>query len=480
MKYFSGRSGGKVISGSEAIIKGIGDDGGLFVPVSLPEIDLEKLKGLSYKELAFQIISKFFPELPEDKLKIVIDRYKVFNRPEPAAITSFDEVSFLELYHGPTASFKDMALTLLPGLMKISYEVNGLDEEILILVATSGDTGSAALKGFSGQEGTSIAVFYPNSGVSEIQMIQMESAADGNAYVYSITGNFDDAQRAVKEIFNDKEIQKLEKAKKTNVSSANSINIGRLVPQIVYYIYSYLKLSEEGIIKFGEPLDVSVPTGNFGNILACIYAKEMGVPFGNIISASNSNDVLYDFITTKKYDAKRDFKKTISPSMDILISSNLERFLYLNSGEDHEYLKSKYESLQENGEFVWEKKLPEYLKAGRVDDEETRKLIKKVLEEKEYLIDPHTAVAYGASKKSENHCLVVSTASPFKFNDAVLEALGIDSEGLSLKEKIEKLEEIGKIEAPESIKGGLSEIDEPAFVLDKSEIKEVVKDILEE
>lgn len=480
MKYLSARNKNIEVSGTDAIIKGISDDGGLFVPEKLPKINLENLIDLSYEELAVEIISLFFPEISKERLKKIVKNYEVFEIDEPVSIKSFNDISFLELYHGPTASFKDMALTLLPGLMKASYDINKLDEKIFVLVATSGDTGSAALEGFGKEKDLGIAVFYPNGGVSEIQMLQMEQGASENAYVYSIIGNFDDAQRSVKEIFVDENIKKLEEKFKINLSSANSINIGRLVPQIVYYFYAYFKLVKDNVIDFGEKIDVAVPTGNFGNILASIYGKKMGLPFENIICSSNENDVLYDFIKTKRYNKNRDFKKTLSPSMDILVSSNLERFLYLITDGDNEYIKNIFRKLKEKGEFSFDREFPEFLKGQKINDEDTKKLIGEVFEELGYLIDPHTAVAYGASKISENHKLIVSTASPFKFSKTVLDGIGIDNSQMNLKDRIKKLEEIGNLKAPKSISEKLEEKIKPKYKIEIDEIKKEVERLLEE
>lgn len=334
MIYKSTRGNTQQVSGTMAVILGLAEDGGLFVPTEIPTVDIASLSTMSYKKLAKKILSLYFDEFSEKQLNHIVGQYDVKFKASIAPVTSFDNVSFLELYHGPTASFKDMALTLLPEIIKASYEVNDRDESILMLVATSGDTGSAALSGFVSQPKTKIGVFYPTDGVSPVQMMQMESIEGNNTFTYAIEGNFDDAQKTVKELFSDVDINKLTRQHQLNLTTANSINIGRLVSQIVYYFSAYYQLVDSGKIRMGEQIDISVPTGNFGDILAGIYAKEMGLPIDQTICASNSNNVLTEFFDTGVYDAKRSFYKTHSPSMDILVSSNLERFLYLISNGD--------------------------------------------------------------------------------------------------------------------------------------------------
>ena len=454
MKYTSTRDDKRSVSGSEAIISGLAPDGGLYVPESLPKVDWSVLPD-SYRQLARYILGLFFPEFkndnsspsvaednistpnqvattedleqegsfPQDSLSRIISGYDKFAVEEIVPIRVFPEYAFLELYHGPTSSFKDMALTLLPGLLRASYQITGRQETAFVMVATSGDTGSAALHGFAGQPGTEILVLYPHAGVSEIQQLQMESARAANAHVYSIAGNFDDAQRAIKEAFVSEWVQRLARERGKDLSSANSINIGRLAPQIVYYFYAYRRLVSAGRIEAGELLDISVPTGNFGDILAGIYAREMGLPLGNIICASNANKVLTDFFVTGIYKSKRDFAKTISPSMDILVSSNLERYLHLLSKGDSELIKNCYQSLATTGVFTWPLGFPSYMKAMCKTDLETAVLIRDAFVKHNYLIDPHTAVAYGAAALADNYCLILSTASPYKFVDSVLSAL---------------------------------------------------------
>lgn len=422
MKYHSTRSRTDFVSGPEAIIAGLAPDGGLYVPERLPAVNWRTLP-TTYRELARHILGLFFPEFSQSVLSRIIAGYNKFDSHEIVQLRDFDDYAFLELYHGPTASFKDMALSLLPGLLRESYRLTGRGETAFIMVATSGDTGSAALEGFAGQEGTEIMVLYPDGGVSEIQQLQMEAVCDSNAHVFAIAGNFDDAQHAVKQAFVNTDIRQLAAKRSKDLSSANSINIGRLVPQIVYYFYAYQQLAAARRIDEGAILDVSVPTGNFGDILAAIYAKAMGLPLGNVICASNTNKVLTDFFASGRYDSRREFAKTISPSMDILVSSNLERYLHLLCEGDSELIAGCYRSLAESGCFDWPLDFPSDLRSKHKTDPETTALIRDAFVKYRYLIDPHTAVAYGAAELATNYCLIVSTASPYKFSDAVLAAV---------------------------------------------------------
>ena len=454
MKYVSTRGQAPAVSGSEAIIRGLAPDGGLYVPETFPPFDFTNFTKKSYLQMAFEILHAYFPEFAPDQLRSDLEAYRdKFESPEPADLTIRDDRSFLELFHGPTYSFKDMALGLLPALMKAAYEVTGRKETITILVATSGDTGSAALEGFAGVESTEIIVLYPIDGVSTIQKILMENVDEDNAHVFAIEGNFDHAQAAIKKVMNDPEMIKLAGEKGRILSSANSINIGRLLPQTVYYFFAYGRLVREGKIAFGDRISVSVPTGNFGDILAAIYAREMGLPLGDIFCASNRNKVLTDFIETGLYDTGRDFYQTLSPSMDILRSSNLERYLYLVSGGNSDLVSKLYRDLDETGSFRYPHPLPSYLKAGYADDDQTKMTIKEVLDQEAYLIDPHTAVACRASDEADGHRLIVSTASPYKFVDAVWAAVFPDREiPSSLAEKIQDLESLSTAQAPEKIR----------------------------
>lgn len=478
MYYQSTRGHQDKITGSQAVIKGMSEDGGLFVPQKFPQLSWENVCGKAYPELVKIILSLYFPEFTEDQLNRIVRHYNKKFTEKFAPVRSFGKRSFLELYHGPTASFKDMALTVLAEIVSVSHEVNNLASDILVLVATSGDTGSAALHGFAGQEHAHINVFYPTNGVSEIQMRQMEAVNQPGAVTYAIEGNFDDAQKTVKELFSDSAIKTLASDKKINIMTANSINIARLISQIAYYFYSYDQLVNTNVIKAGESIDIAVPTGNFGDILAGIYAKQMGLPIEGTICASNSNNVLTDFFHTGVYNTNRDFVKTYSPSMDILISSNLERFLHLISSGNSQMIKEAYNALNQTGQFTWSEGFPEYLQADFSNDEQTLQGIQEVFVTDKYLIDPHTAVAYQASKLSTRHCLVVSTASPYKFVDPVLQAIQLETNG-TLQEKIYRLAEVTGTTIPESIVAIANADIQPKHIIDKTEIKDRVKELLE-
>lgn len=480
MRYTSTRNNNIDITGTQAIIKGMSSEGGLFVPKEIPKIKIEDFLELNYLEIAAKLLKIYFPEIPKSTLEKIVANYKEkFENPnEITPIKSFGEMSFLELYHGPTSSFKDMALTLLPGIMRGAYDVNDRKENILILTATSGDTGSAAIEGFKSQDRIDIAVFYPDGGVSQIQKLQMESIEDENVFVNSIIGNFDDAQRSVKEIFLDSDIEEICKKNNYNLASANSINIARLISQIAYYIYAYVTLLKGEVIEKGEKIDIVVPTGNFGDILAGIYGKFMGVPIENAICASNANDVLTRFFDTGVYNKNREFLKTLSPSMDILVSSNLERFLYEILDKNSEEVNSIYEDLNEKGEFTFPREIPEFIKGISVDDNRTKEIIGEVFEKFNYLIDPHTAVAYEGAKLAKNHPLIVSTASPYKFPDSVLEGLGIENKG-DVVEKIPILSKSSNTKIPKSIESLISKKIENKQPLKVEEIKETVKEIVE-
>ncbi len=448
MFYKSTRGGeGKNVKASEAIIRGgIAEDGGLYVPEEFPKIgkSFKELANMDYKELAFYIMKKYFDDFDEKELKECIDKAydSKFENALIAPLSYKAGTYFLELYHGKTLAFKDIALSILPPhLLKVSAKKMNITEEIVILTATSGDTGKAALEGFDSVEGTKIIVFYPKDGVSEIQKRQMVTQEGKNTLVVGIDGNFDDAQSGVKEIFNDKKFNEILKENRYMFSSANSINIGRLVPpQIVYYVYSYVNLIKDKKIVDGESINIVVPTGNFGNILAAFYAKNMGIPVGKLICASNENKVLTDFINTGVYDRKRNFSITNSPSMDILISSNLERFLYEISGRDSHIIKNLMLELKENGKYEITEKMKkrlDILYGDYADEEETLKAIEKVYKTFNYIIDTHTAVAYRVYEKYKNKTkdnkvtIIASTASPFKFPRSINEVLNIASENSS-------------------------------------------------
>lgn len=434
--YKSTRGNDEKLTSAQAIIKGIAEDGGLFVPDSFRKIgiDFDKLKNLSYKELALLIMKMLLPDFTEEELKLCIENAydEKFDTDRIAPTVKKSGVFFLELYHGPTLAFKDMALSMLPYLLKTALKKTNNDKDVVILTATSGDTGKAALEGFADVEKTKIVVFYPKKGVSIVQERQMVTQKGSNTFVVGINGNFDDAQNGVKNIFGDKIFN--EELGKINyiLSSANSINIGRLIPQVVYYFYSYLDLYRSGEIEKGEKINVAVPTGNFGNILAAFYAKKMGLPINKFICASNKNNVLTDFIKTGVYDRRRDFYMTESPSMDILISSNLERLLYELSGGNGNKVNSLMTELKNNGFYEIDQDMKNGLMdfyGGFTDDAETKKCIKSVYEESKYVMDTHTAVAckvfleYKEKTGDATKTIVVSTASPFKFTRSINDAL---------------------------------------------------------
>lgn len=448
MKFLSTRNSNLKISGREAIVKGISEDGGLFVPESFPAFDIMENLDLSYTDLAHKILSLYLTDFDKDDLLGLIEKsYASFE--DEIAKVSYQKDFYLELYHGRTSAFKDFALCLLPNLLAYAKKSLGIKDKTLILTATSGDTGKAALEGFYNTEDIDILVLYPTEGVSSIQKAQMDTTGSLNSKVISIDGNFDDAQSAVKKIFNDEKIK--EELKKENIylSSANSINIGRLLPQIVYYFYSYADLVKNKKITGGEKISYCVPTGNFGDILAGYYAKEMGLPIDKLVIASNDNNVLTDFFTSGTYDANRDLVKTISPSMDILVSSNLERLIFHKSSD--EVVKEKMADLKDKGLFEFNGDFHEFL-CGYAKEDETRETIKKVFEEEKYLMDPHTGVAKNiVDKLSLDKTVILSTASPYKFSSTVLEALG---ENLSDDEfeNIDLLHEKTGVKIPSEIK----------------------------
>ena len=455
MNYRSTRNNTIRKNDKTALLQGLSEDGGLFVLENFNEkkIDLKNLLDKSYTDIAFEVLKLFF-SFDESKLKSVIEKaYSKFSTSKVTPLVELKDAYVLELFHGSTSAFKDVALTLLPYLIQLALE--GSDQEILILTATSGDTGKAALEGFKDVDQTEIIVFYPKNGVSKIQELQMRTQEGKNTKVCAIEGNFDDAQTAVKNIFLDEELQK--KLGKKKFSSANSINIGRLTPQIVYYIVAYIDLVKNKKINLGDKINFVVPTGNFGDILAGYYAKKLGLPVNKLVCASNKNNVLYDFLTTGIYDRNREFLKTISPSMDILISSNLERLLYDLSGSDDKYIKSLMDELKQNGKYQVNADILAKLKAefgsGYASDEETSQVIKKVWEKEKYLLDPHTAVAYKVmlEQNLEGKTVVLSTASPYKFCTSVANAvLNItDEDEFKL---MEKLYEFTKVPVPENLK----------------------------
>lgn len=432
MEYTSTRNQDLRVTSARAILTGLSLDGGLFVPVKLPKMDIKALQEKSYEDVAFAVLSAFLPDYDTDFLKNAINESygKNFNCKAGQLNMVKNNLYSLELWHGPTAAFKDYALQLMPKLLVEARRMLGETDETVVLVATSGDTGSAALAGYSGLSGTKIAVFYPDNGTSALQRLQMTTQTAKNLAVYGVKGNFDDAQSAVKATFLNGLLAKQLAAKGKKLSSANSINWGRLVPQIVYYVTSYLHLCKTSGISFGTPVNFCVPTGNFGNIMAAWYAKQIGVPIGKLICASNKNNVLTDFIESGNYNSKRKFYKTSSPSMDILLSSNLERLLW-HLGESDVLVRKLMKSLATTGEYQVEKPLLDKIKqsfgAACANEDDVFATIKNVFEKYNYLSDPHTAVGFdvlSTANKDNNCAVVVSTASPFKFAGQVLCALG--------------------------------------------------------
>lgn len=463
--YYKSTRGNEVeVTSAEAIARGLCADGGLFVPTSIPKLNtqLKELMGMNYKQLALTIMKEFLTDYEEDELRACIHKAydEKFDTSTIAPLVKHGGTYFLELYHGPTLAFKDMALSILPYLLKTAVKKLNNDKEMVILTATSGDTGKAALEGFANVEGTKIIVFFPEQGVSEIQKRQMVTQTGDNTFVIGINGNFDDAQNGVKNMLTDANLLKKLEEKNSMFSSANSINIGRLIPQVVYYFYAYTQLCNRGDIKIGEEINFSVPTGNFGNILAGYYAKKMGLPIKKLICASNENKVLFDFINTGIYDKVRDFVITMSPSMDILISSNLERLLYAISGQDSVVIKNLMEGLSRNGKYeidsTMKKALADFY-GGYATEEDTTTAITEVYKTTNYVIDTHTAVSYAVYQKyleetkDTTKTVIVSTASPYKFTPDVMKSIDTKYIGLNDFELIKQLSEITNIDIPAGI-----------------------------
>ncbi len=434
MNFISTRGKSPAVSASAAILRGLAPDGGLYVPETIPACDMEALLGLSYKETAEKILRLYLNDFTDEEISYCVNNAytaEKFGGEDPAPICTLNSGKhILELWHGPTCAFKDMALQMLPHLLSVSLKKQKEERTAVILVATSGDTGKAALEGFCDAQSTKILVFYPSDGVSDMQKLQMITQKGDNVCSCGIVGNFDDAQTGVKTIFADDTMREALNEKKCFLSSANSINFGRLLPQIVYYIHGYLKLVQQGKIAMGDNIDVCVPTGNFGNILAAYMASRMGLPIEKFVCASNANDVLTEFINTGVYNKNRDFHATISPSMDILISSNLERMLWYLYDGDCAAVADLMNQLKDKGMYQVSDEVFARLSAlfigDSIDEEGTRAVIKKTWEEDKYVCDTHTAVAIGACRKADgkNPMLVASTASPFKFASSVLSALG--------------------------------------------------------
>ena len=435
MNYVSTRDKNNKVSSAEAIAHGISKEGGLFVPESFPKFsgeDFENLKKLDYIGRAKYVLKSFLTDFTEEELDYCVNGAYTgsFDEDKPAPMARLGEnINMLELWHGPTCAFKDLALQMLPYLLTVSAKKVAAGKKTVILVATSGDTGKAALEGFKDVAGTEIMVFYPNDGTSEIQHLQMATQKGENVQVYAVQGNFDDAQTGVKKVFADADVAAELEKRGIRLSSANSINWGRLVPQIVYYFYAYFRLAEQGAVEWGKPVDFCVPTGNFGDILAGYYAKQMGLPVGRLVCASNKNNVLTDFLRTGTYDARRTFYKTTSPSMDILISSNLERLLYHVSGSS-EKVAGWMQELSATGKYTVDAetlaKIQQSFAAGYADDADGAAEIKARFDGDHYLCDTHTAVAFrvAETRRTDAPMVVLSTASPFKFPRDVLTALG--------------------------------------------------------
>ncbi|MDE6667999.1 MAG: threonine synthase [Clostridia bacterium] len=438
MKFISTR-GGEKVTGSRAIVKGLSENGGLYVPEKFPAVSREELEAmleLSYAERAAKVIIKFLDEFDEKELLSACEEaYSRFERNDPAPLVKIDDgVFMLELWHGPTCAFKDMALTLLPYLLRKSCDLCGIKEEILILVATSGDTGKAALEGFKDADGVKICVFYPSDGVSKMQKLQMATQDGKNVNVVAVKGNFDDCQTAVKEIFSNETYAAQLKEKNVILSSANSINFGRLVPQIAYYFSAYADLVSSNQIEMGEEIDFAVPTGNFGNVLAAYYAKRMGLPIRRLHCASNENKVIADFLLSGVYDMNREFYKTTAPSMDILLSSNLERLVFEASGRNAKLTAQRMAQLKDTGKYAIDPQelafIQETFDGGYADEETSVEAMYGVFEDVGYTMDTHTGCAvkvaldwFDKHKKDETKTVIVSTANPYKFPQDVLYAV---------------------------------------------------------
>jgi threonine synthase len=489
--YSSTRNAEEVVTASQAILKGLAENGGLFVPNHIPalDVDFNVMATMSYQEVAYEVMSRMLTDFTEEELKYCINSaYDAkFDTPVIAPLKKAHGANYLELFHGSTIAFKDMALSILPYLLTTSAKKNQIKNDIVILTATSGDTGKAALAGFADVPGTKIIVFYPKNGVSPIQEKQMVTQKGANTSVVGIIGNFDDAQTGVKNMFNDKKLAGDMDAANMQFSSANSINIGRLVPQMVYYVYAYTRLIADGTLQAGDKMNVVVPTGNFGNILAAYYAKEMGLPIAKFICASNENKVLYDFFQTGEYDKNRKFILTTSPSMDILISSNLERLIYKIAGNDAAKNKELMQALSEKGKYTitadMQAKLSEFY-GGYASEAETAQTIKKVYESDSYIMDTHTAVAatvydkYVADTKDTTPTVIASTASPYKFTRSVMNAIDHAYDSKTDFELIDALHELSGVAIPQAIEDIRSAEVLHDTVCDKSEMEATVRRIL--
>lgn len=486
--YRSTRGNAETVTASQAILKGLADDGGLFVPERIPalDVDMDTLAGMTYQEVAYEVMRRFLTDFTKEELQTCIARAydEKFDTDEIAPLHQADGAYFLELFHGATIAFKDMALSILPHLMTTAARKNQVHNDIVILTATSGDTGKAALAGFADVPGTRIIVFYPKDGVSPIQEKQMVTQKGENTFVVAIRGNFDDAQTGVKKMFSDEELsRKLDQAG-YQFSSANSINIGRLVPQVVYYVYAYATLYKQGKIGRDEKINVTVPTGNFGNILAAYYAKQMGLPIDMLLCASNENKVLYDFFKSGTYDRNREFILTSSPSMDILISSNLERLIYHLTGDDADQNRAFMESLSREGRYAITPEMKEQLSdfyGNYASEEETAAVIADIYRKDGYVIDTHTAVAadvyrkYRKERDNGRKTVIASTASPFKFTRSVMKAIDSGCDDLTDFQLVDRLSELSQVKVPKAIE----EIRTAAVLHDTVVEKDGMKGIVE-
>ena len=489
--YKSTRDNKVAVTASQAILKGLSEDGGLFMPAQIPELDLsmKDMVNMSYQEIAYEVMKLFLTDFTEEELKHCIRcAYDgKFDTEEIAPLAKVEDAYYLELFHGATIAFKDMALSILPHLMTTAAKKNHVKHEIVILTATSGDTGKAALAGFADVPGTKIIVFYPKNGVSPIQEKQMVTQKGDNTFVVGIHGNFDDAQSGVKAIFSDRALEARMAEAGFQFSSANSINIGRLVPQVVYYVYAYVKLLENGELSEGEPLNVVVPTGNFGNILAAYLAKGIGVPLAKLICASNENKVLYDFFQTGTYDKNRPFVLTSSPSMDILISSNLERLIYEIAGEDAEAVRSLMAQLSCEGRY----EITDGMRAQLHDfygnyasEEEPKARIAAVYGDTGYVMDTHTAVGSAVYEKyrqetgDQTKTVIASTASPYKFTRSVMDAIDEKYDALGDFELADELSRISGTAVPKAIEDIRTAPVLHKTVCDAADMKQSVMDFL--
>ena len=463
--YANTRDASEKVTASQAILNGLAKHGGLYVPTEIPKLDIpvEELAKMSYQETAYAVMSRFLTDFTEEELKNCINRAydSKFDTPEIAPLVEADGAYYLELFHGATIAFKDMALSILPHLLITAARKNEVKEDIVILTATSGDTGKAALAGFADVEGTKIIVFYPKNGVSRVQELQMVTQKGDNTSVVAIHGNFDNAQSGVKAMFENKELEKELNEAGYQFSSANSINIGRLVPQVVYYVYAYAKLLQNEEIAEDEEINVVVPTGNFGNILAAYYAKNMGIPIAKLICASNENKVLYDFFQTGTYDRNREFVLTTSPSMDILISSNLERLIYKIAGADAAKDVTLMQNLAAEGKYEITDEMKAQLKdfyGNYASEKETAEEIAEVYKKTGYIMDTHTAVAsrvyrkYVAESGDQTKTVIASTASPYKFTRSVMDAIDAEKyKGMGDFELVDALSELSGVKVPQAI-----------------------------